>query len=204
MVAFHFDTCRFHDTHLSYGIIFKRGWFLLPHFKYYAYFGIFHLFYVIPWDSTFLTFTYYQNSSNSGVAKPASPSSLTNIMERSQHAHHHASTHQRHHNMNRALLSKGPRHYYNIQHSQRHDPNHGGTSTSHGNSIVRDDRHSWKFGHRHESGFGYNAGDPCSFFSLYSLHLHKWDLQFDFCGKINWCSLWACHSLASSLLASVI
>lgn len=99
-----------------------------------------------------------ENSSNSGVAKPTSSSSLTNIMERSQHAHHHASTHQRHHNMNRALLSKGSRHYYSIQHSQRYDPNNGGTSTSHGKSTVRDDRHSWKFGHRHESGFGYNAG----------------------------------------------
>lgn len=97
------------------------------------------------------------HSFGSTGTRPTS-SSLMNIVERSPHAHHQSSTHHRHHNFNRALLSRVPRHYYSIQHSQRNTANHSGTSTSHGKTSLRDDKPNWKFGHRPESGFGYYAG----------------------------------------------
>ncbi|KAI3709399.1 hypothetical protein L2E82_39161 [Cichorium intybus] len=85
-------------------------------------------------------------------------SSFKNNMEKSPHGHHQSAANHRHHNVNRQLSSKVPRHYYNLQHSQQKGANYSGTSTSHGKSSVRDDKHSWKFGHRPDSGFGYHAG----------------------------------------------
>lgn len=99
-------------------------------------------------------------SNSVGSSGPKSTSSsLMNNVEKSTHGHHHQSAaHHRHHNVNRTLFSKVPRHHYSLQHSQQKGANYSGTSTSHGKTSGRDDKHSWKFGHRQESGFGYHAG----------------------------------------------
>ncbi|KAL7591647.1 hypothetical protein Lser_V15G33115 [Lactuca serriola] len=82
-------------------------------------------------------------------------SSLMNNKEKSPQSHHQSAANHRHHNVNRTLSSKVPRHYYSLQHSQQKAANCSGTSTSHGKN---NDKHSWKFGHRPESGFGYHGG----------------------------------------------
>nr|XP_043629301.1 uncharacterized protein LOC122600622 isoform X2 [Erigeron canadensis] len=98
------------------------------------------------------------HSCGSSGVKPTSSSSFTNIIERSLPVHHQSSTHHRQQNVNHALLSRVPRHSYNVQHSHKNIANYAGTSTSHGKASLRDDKHSWKFGHKSESGFGYFAG----------------------------------------------
>lgn len=110
---------------------------------------------------TYFTFFFLQKSSHpfGCTGEKPSSSSFTNIMERAPPANHQSSTHHRHHNVNHALSSRVPRHYYSIKHSQRNTANHAVTSTSHGKTTVRDEKHTWKLGLRPESGFRYYAGD---------------------------------------------
>ncbi|KAM0041076.1 putative transcription factor interactor and regulator C2H2 family [Helianthus anomalus] len=71
------------------------------------------------------------------------------MMEGSANGYHRPQPHHRHHNLNRGLLFRVPRHNYNAQQAQRNLGQHSAASASHGKTNPI------KFGHKSESRSGY-------------------------------------------------
>ena len=73
-------------------------------------------------------------------------------MEGAPNVYHHLPAYHRHHNLNRALLFRVPRHNQNVQHSQKNLGHNSGTSTSQGKTNPPS-----KFGYQPEPRSGYTG-----------------------------------------------